>query len=105
MLRTLQAATYIINKPLDAGQVCDLWKDIAWRMCFLEAKANQAGRNRVAVPAGGGEEAGGGSAMAEEREDEERIHFKVVKTGGGSRKRKSTAAGNPGGSSGTSLAG
>ncbi|KAF8646697.1 hypothetical protein HU200_065698 [Digitaria exilis] len=99
LLRTLMSATCIIKKPLDASQVCNLWRDIAWRMCCLGAKANQAGRSRV-VPAAGGEARG--PAMVGEREDEERVHFRVVNTGG-SRKRKSTA-GNPGGSSGTSLA-
>uniref|UniRef100_K3YMR4 Uncharacterized protein n=1 Tax=Setaria italica TaxID=4555 RepID=K3YMR4_SETIT len=81
----LRPGTNTIKKPLDANDVCDLWRGIAWRKCSLEAKADLAGglinRRRV-LPA----------AVVE-----------ALLAGGRGRKRKNSS--NPGGSSGTSLSG
>ncbi|KAL5231346.1 hypothetical protein ABZP36_030122 [Zizania latifolia] len=100
--RIMRTATYIIQKPLDAGELCELWRVVAWRKCCLEVRtvSVDASIDMTAAPgdaaAGGGMQAGGGSlpllsagAGGDDGAvvDEERVHFKAVRSGGG-RKRQ-----------------
>jgi hypothetical protein len=73
----------VVKKPLDANEVCNLWRGIAWRKSSLEAKA-------------AADQAGGGRRV---------LHEAVVEAllaGGRGRKRKKQSSSNPSGSSGTS---
>ncbi|XP_062191310.1 two-component response regulator ORR33-like [Phragmites australis] len=106
LLRTLRAATYILKKPLDADDVCGLWRVVAWRKCYLHFKASMGGGSSSAV--NGGQGGGGGGLLpllasyhADEGE-EERVHFKTVR---GVKDRKRKGRSNRVSSSGSSIAG
>ncbi|KAL6661307.1 hypothetical protein ACP70R_000691 [Stipagrostis hirtigluma subsp. patula] len=111
LLRTLQAATFIIKKPLDADELCSLWRVIAWRKCVLDCRRfvlrgiGGGSSSRSTISTVDGEQCGGGGSGSaqqpllvsdDEDEEEERVHFKVVK---GLRKGRKRRAGKPGGSS------
>ncbi|KAG8087453.1 hypothetical protein GUJ93_ZPchr0010g7717 [Zizania palustris] len=112
--RIMKTATYIIQKPLDAGELCELWRVVAWRKRCLEVSTVSvvdAGIAMTAAPGGDAAAAasgsGAGSSMLQACAgslpllpagaaggddgvvvvDEERVHFKAVRSGGG-RKRQ-----------------
>lgn len=101
LIRIVRAATYVIKKPLDADELCNLWRVIKWHQFFLQIDANfWVDGNRVlpatieALLACSTVEEGQG-----EEDDDGRARFRVVRSRKG-RKRK--AYYNPDGCSGGS---
>ncbi|KAK3121880.1 hypothetical protein QOZ80_8BG0662300 [Eleusine coracana subsp. coracana] len=108
LLRTLDQASFILKKPFDGDDVCNLWRDIAWRKCCLNY--SKPGGDSGQGSSGGG---GGGkgllrpwavsSALDDDGEEEERVHFREIRGFRGGRKRKGVID-NPGSPSGSSSA-
>lgn len=89
--RMVQAATFIINKPLDASELGSLWRVIAYRRLAWDARKvnghNGHGKGKHASPSLVGYKGGSlssfppGSSADDGDDDDEiesRAHFKVV---------------------------
>lgn len=102
LLRTLDLASFILKKPLDGDDVCNLWRDIAWRKCCLKGSrtggAGDVGQSSNAhlLPPWARP-----SPLDDDGEEEERVHFKEIR-GVRGRKRK-CVINNPGGASGSKV--
>ncbi|KAK3123591.1 hypothetical protein QOZ80_8AG0633240 [Eleusine coracana subsp. coracana] len=107
LLRTLDVASFILKKPFDGDDVCNLWRDIAWRKCCLNC-------SKPGGDSGQGSSSGGGKGLLrpwavssalddDDGEEEERVHFREIRGFRGGRKRKGVVN-NPGSPSGSSSA-
>lgn len=90
--RMVQAATFIINKPLDASELGSLWRVIAYRRLAWDARKvnghNGHGKGKHVSPSLVGDKGGSlssfppGSSADDGDDDDEiesRAHFKVVR--------------------------
>ncbi|VAI62266.1 unnamed protein product [Triticum turgidum subsp. durum] len=90
--RTVQAATFIINKPLDASELGSLWRVIAYRRLAWDARKinghNGHGKGKHASPSLVGDKGRSLSSFPpgssaddgdDDNEIESRAHFKVVR--------------------------
>ncbi|XP_021321379.1 two-component response regulator ORR33 [Sorghum bicolor] len=95
--RTVWAATYVIKKPLDAGEVCRLWRIIQWSKVLLQRGENtlpwlEWPRGIQALPATVEARLPSSStfedqAREEEEDDDGCDLFKVVRAGRGRRRK------------------
>jgi hypothetical protein len=99
LLRTLDLASFILEKPLDAEDARGLWRNIAWRKCTL----NKAGGTAVDVGQGSGGLLLPPLAGSSGDGDQERVHFRIVR--GHVRIGKRKNPGNPSGTGGSSVPG
>jgi hypothetical protein len=92
--RTVWAATYVIKKPLDAGDLCRLWRIIQWSKVLLRRGENtlpwlEWPRGNQALPARVEALLPSSSTFEDqgEEEDDGCDLFKVVRAGRGRRRK------------------
>ena len=108
--RTVWAATYVIKKPLDAGDICRLWRIIQWSKVLLRCGENtlpwlEWPRGNHALPDTVEALLPSSSTFEDQGEEDDGSDlFKVVRVGGG-RRRKLGDSHDGGSSSGGGVAG
>jgi hypothetical protein len=88
--RTVWAATYVVRKPLDAGELSRLWKVIKWSKFLLRRAWPEWPRGSRVRPAVVGALLPGSSTVDgrwEDDDDDGREHFRAVRAGRGRRRK------------------